>query len=114
MTTTTSARTLTDHAGVTHPLARPFLLADAATTSGNGLVYLLAAGWLADWFGTPGALLRGLGVFLLLFGGGVALLAVRRPLPRRPLLALAAANALWVGASLAYAVAGDLTTVGTA
>ena len=110
MTTTTQTHTVTDD--IIHPFVRPFLLTDAALTAGNGLVYLLAAGRLADLFGTPAALLVGLGAFLAVVGAGVAWLASRRPVPRALVLELALLNAVWVVASLGYAVMGDLTTIG--
>lgn len=98
--------------GVTMPLAGAFLLADAATTGVNGLAYALAGGWLADWFGAPEALVRSLGLLLVVIAVGVALLARRAPIPRRGVAALACVNVLWVLASLAYALVGGLTTVG--
>lgn len=110
MTTTTSTRSVTD--GITHPRVRPFLLADATLTTGNGLAYLVAAPWLADLFGASTSLLVGLGVFLVAVGTGVGWLATRRPVPRPLVLELAALNGVWVAASLAYAVLGDLTAVG--
>lgn len=118
MTTTTSTSpastsTTASTTGIGHRHARPFLLADAATTSGNGLAYLAAAAWLADWFGTSEPFLRGVGAFLLVFGLGVAVLATRRPIPRRAVLALAVLNAGWVVASVGYALTADLTTLGT-
>jgi len=111
-TMTTTALTHSPTSDITHPLARPFLLVDAATTSGNGVGYLLAGAWLADWFGAPEPLVRGIGVFLLAFGVGVALLATRRPIPRRAVLVLAELNILWVLASLGYAAFGGLTALG--
>lgn len=108
MTTTTLP--VTD--GITHPKVRPFLLTDATLTAGNGLAYLVAAPWLAELFGASTALLAGLGVFLTVVGAGVGWLATRRPVPRTLVLELAAFNGVWVVASLAYAVLGDLTTIG--
>ena len=112
--TRTTSATTTPTTGITHPFAGPFLLADAATTAVNGLAYLAAASWLADWFGAPESLLRGVGAFLLAVGIAVAALARRRPVPRSGVLALVVLNVLWVAASLEYAVVGDLTTLGTA
>jgi hypothetical protein len=57
---------------------------------------------------------RSLGGFLLLVAAGVALLATRRPIPRRGVAALAALNIVWVVASLDYALLGGLTTIGVA
>jgi hypothetical protein len=110
MTTTTSTLRVTDD--ITHPAVRPFLLTDAALTAGNGLIYLVAASWLAELFGPSTSLLIGLGAFLVVVGAGVAWLATRRPVPRTLVLELAAFNGVWVVASLGYAVIGDLTTVG--
>lgn len=100
--------------GITTPLAGAFLLVDAATTGVNGLAYALAGGWLADWFGAPEALVRSLGVLLVVIAVGVALLARRVPIPRRGVAALAFVNVVWVLASLDYALLGGLTTVGVA
>ena len=113
--TAPSATTDRDHgAGLVHPLASPFLLVDAATTGLNGLAYVLAGTWLADWFGAPETLVRGLGVFLLLVAAGVTLLALRTPIPRRGVWALVTLNTIWVVASVDYAVVADLTGLGTA
>ena len=112
-TTTSSATTYSPHSSaIAHPLARPFLLADALTTSGNGLAYLVAGGWLAGWFTAPESQVRSIGVFLVVFGGGVAVLATRRPIPRRGVLTLVALNAVWVVDSVAYAATGGLSAVG--
>lgn len=109
---TTTTHTVPVPAGITHPAVRPFLLTDAALTTGNGLAYLVAAPALAGLFGAATSLLVGLGAFLVAVGAGVAWLATRRPVPRTLVLELAAVNAVWVVASLAYAVLGDLTTIG--
>lgn len=117
MTTTQQTRTTTTAGrarGITIPLARPFLLADAVLTGVNGLAYAVAGGWLADWFGAPEPLVRSLGAFLLLVAAGVAVLATRRPVPRRGVAALAALNIVWVVASLDYALLGGLSGIGVA
>lgn len=109
-----SSSTDGDHTrGLVHPLAGPFLLIDAATTGANGLAYLVGATWLADWFGAPEALVRGLGVFLLVVAAAVTLLATRRPIPRRGVWALVLLNTVWVVASVDYALMADLTVLGT-
>lgn len=110
--TTTTARDTS--AGLVHPLASPFLLADGVVTGLNAVAYVVAAGWLADWFGAPETLVRALGVFLLLVSAGVVLLATRRPIPRRGVAALAVLNIAWVVASLVYATTAQLTVLGTA
>lgn len=116
MTTTQDDRTTTTThpAGITVPVAGAFLLVDAVMTGANGLAYAAAGGWLADWFGAPEALVRSLGVFLLVVAAGVALLARRTPISRRGVGALAALNVAWVVASLDYAFLGGLTTLGVA
>jgi hypothetical protein len=112
--TTTPTTTAPGRRRITSPVAGPFLLVDAATTGVNGLAYAVAGGWLADWFGAPETLVRSLGGFLLLVAAGVALLATRRPVPRRGVAVLAAVNIVWVVASLDYALVGGLTTLGVA
>jgi hypothetical protein len=111
---TSTQQTSTRAAGITVPVAGAFLLVDAAMTGANGLAYAVAGGWLADWFGAPEALVRSLGVLLLVVAAGVVLLATRRPIPRRGVAALATLNVLWVVASLDYALLGGLTTLGVA
>ena len=111
---TPTTSTTTRAAGITVPVAGTFLLVDAAMTGVNGLAYVLAGGWLADWFGAPEGLVRSLGVFLLVVAAGVTFLATRRPIPRRGVAALAALNIGWVVASLDYALLGGLTTIGVA
>ncbi len=113
MTTIESTHSTQTAHGITHRFARPFLLGDATLTGVNGLAYLAAAPLLTDWFGTPTAWLRGIGVFLIVVGVGVALLARRRPIPRRGVFGLAELNTVWVVGSVVYAFAGDLTTLGT-
>ncbi len=112
MTTTQNTTLTPTSTGITAPVAAPFLLVDALTTGVNGLAYAAAGGWLAEWFGAPEPLVRSLGAFLLMVGGGVALLATRRPVPRRGVVALVVLNLAWVLASLDYAVTGGLTTLG--
>lgn len=112
-TTQRTATATTTTTGITTPVAGPFLLADAAMTALNGLAYVVATGWVAGWSGAPEGLVRGLGVFLLAVGAGVAVLASRRPVPRRGVAALAGLNGVWVLASLDLAVLGGLTTLGT-
>lgn len=100
--------------GVTAPSARPFLLVDAVLTGVNGLAYAAGGAWIATWAGAPAALVHGLGAVLLLVGVAVAVLATRRPVPRRWLATLAGFNLVWVLASLDYALVGGLTGLGVA
>ena len=87
-------------------LLRTVLRADAAVTGLNGAAYLLAAPVLADVLGLPAAPLRGVGVFLLAFAGAVWAVGSRAAIRPGAVVAVVAANLLWVGASVAIAVAG--------
>jgi hypothetical protein len=90
------------------------LAADAVVTAGNGLVYLAFAGPVSDLLGPDAALLRGIGVFLLVYGAGVALLATRRAISPAGTKAVIALNIIWTLASVAAVVTGaaGFTTIG--
>src|SRR5215217_7675811 len=62
-------------------LLRLALRLDAVVTAANGAAYLLAAPLLGDLLGLPAGWLRGVGVFLLLFGASSGR---SPPGPRRP------------------------------
>jgi hypothetical protein len=103
MTTTTSAPT---------SLLRPALRLDAVVSALNGAAYLLAAPPLADLLGLPAPVLRGLGVFLLVFAAAVWAVADR---PAGPAVrTVVAGNLLWTAGSLVVVAAGlgTPTTVG--
>lgn len=87
--------------------------ADAVVTGANALVYLLAAGPLAELLGGDATTYRVLGAFLALYAAGVALYA-RGPLGAAAGWAIVGANAVWVLASLDVALTGalDLGTAG--
>ena len=94
-------------------LLRLALRLDAVVTTANGAAYLLAAPLLDDLLGLPAGWLRGIGVFLLLFGVGVWTVAAR---PAPPAVGtVVAANALWAAGSVLVAAAGvgSPTAVGT-
>jgi hypothetical protein len=94
-------------------LLRLALRLDAVVTAANGAAYLLAAPLLDDLLGLPAGWLRGIGVFLLLFGVGVWTVAAR---PAPPAVGtVVAANALWAAGSVLVAAAGvgSPTAVGT-
>ncbi|MFE9449689.1 hypothetical protein [Streptomyces sp. NPDC006739] len=116
-TSQTPARALTvtsARAAAARPL-RTFLALDAAVTAVNGLIYLLAAGPVGDLLDLGTGFLRGIGAFLTVYGGLVALLA-SRPVPSTAATkAVIEANALWAVASVATAVFGWFgpNTVGT-
>jgi hypothetical protein len=109
-TTTTGSPTLSREA-----LLRLVLKLDAVVTGANGVAYLAAAGPLEDLLGVDAAVQRPIGAFLMLFAGGVWLVATRPAIPHRAVLAIAGANAFWAIASLAFAIAGvsSPTTLGT-
>lgn len=94
---------------------RFWFTADALVTGANALVYLVAAGPLADLFGGDAATWRGTGAFLLVYAAGVGLYA-RAPRSAALGWAIVAANALWVIVSLEVALTGalDLDPLGRA
>jgi hypothetical protein len=95
MTTTTSTPT---------SLLRPALRLDAVVSGLNGAAYLLAAPALADLLGLPTPVLRGLGVFLLVFAALVWAVGDRPAAPA--VRAVVAGNLLWTAGSLAVVAAG--------
>ncbi len=86
---------------------RLFFAADAVVTGANALIYLAAAGPLADLLGGDAATYRLVGAFLTAYAVLVALYA-RSGLPSRPGWAIVVANLLWVVASVEVAVVGAL------
>ncbi|MFF4572751.1 hypothetical protein [Streptomyces sp. NPDC001410] len=118
MTTSQTPAHAATHTPTRAAAARPlrtFLALDAAVTAANGLIYLLAAGPVGDLLGLDAGFLRGIGVFLTVYGGLVALLA-SRPVPSTAATkAVIEANALWAVASVATALFGWFgpNTVGT-
>ena len=87
---------------------RLFLALDAAVTAANGLIYLLAAHPVGRLLDVPGGFLRGIGVFLTLYGIAVAALAARPLPPSAGTKAVIETNALWALASLAAVLFGWL------
>lgn len=87
--------------------------ADAVVTGANALVYLVAAGPLADLLGGDAATYRVLGAFLAVYAAAVGLYA-RGGLASAGGWAIVGANAVWVAASVDVAVTGalDLGTTG--
>ncbi|MFI7703789.1 hypothetical protein [Nonomuraea sp. NPDC049480] len=90
------------------------LAADAVVTGGNGLVYLAFAGPVGDLLGPDATPLRGIGVFLLVYGAAVGLLASRRAISPAATKAVIALNVIWTLGSVAAVVTGalDFTTAG--
>ncbi|GAA2211937.1 hypothetical protein GCM10009850_073980 [Nonomuraea monospora] len=90
------------------------LAADAVVTGGNGLVYLAFAGPVGALLGPDTGLLRGIGVFLLVYGAAVGFLATRRAISPAATKAVIAMNIIWTLASVAAVVTGaaGFTTMG--
>ncbi|MGW3345323.1 hypothetical protein ACWDA3_18580 [Nonomuraea rubra] len=90
------------------------LAADAVVTGGNGLVYLAFAGPVGTLLGPDAGLLRGIGVFLLVYGAAVGFLATRRDISLAATKAVIAVNIIWTLASIAAVVTGaaGFTTIG--
>ncbi|UBU09872.1 hypothetical protein [Nonomuraea gerenzanensis] len=90
------------------------LAADAVVTGGNGLIYLAFAGPVGTLLGPDAGLLRGIGVFLLVYGIAVGLLATRREISPAGTKAVIALNIIWTLASIAAVVTGaaGFTTIG--
>jgi hypothetical protein len=97
------------------PLLRVALKLDAVVTGANGAAYLAAAAPLSDLLGLSETLLRATGGFLLVYAALVWLTATRRAIPRGPVYAIVAANAIWAIDGIVVAIAGwgDPTTTGT-
>ncbi|CAM5425246.1 Integral membrane protein OS=Streptomyces alboniger OX=132473 GN=CP975_22855 PE=4 SV=1 [Streptomyces alboniger] len=115
-TSQTSARlgTAATNSSAARPL-RLFLGLDAIVTGGNGLIYLLAAGPVGDLLDMDTTLLRGIGVFLTVYGLLVGLLA-RQDVPSATATKIVIeANLLWAVASIATAIFGwfNPNTIGT-
>ena len=98
------------------PLLRQALLADAVTTAGCALLFLLAAGPLEGVLGLPSGLLRAAGGILVPFAALVGFLALRATLPRAAVWFVIAVNATWALDSLLLLFSGFVqpTAAGTA
>lgn len=86
---------------------RFWFTADALVTGTNAVVYLAAAGPLADLLGGDATAWRGIGAFLLAYAVCVGLYA-RSPRSTPLGWAIVAVNALWVVGSLEVALTGAL------
>jgi hypothetical protein len=107
MTATTLTRTATD------TFLRTVLRLDAIASGAIGVAFLAAAGALQDHLGTPTALTRGTGAFLVAYAVFVWFVSTR---PTAGLVGLVIGlNLFWVVDSVVYAVADDgLTALGVA
>jgi hypothetical protein len=81
-------------------MLRRFLACDAVVTGANGLAYLVAAGPLGRFLGVDWGLLVALGVFLVAYAAGVALVASRERPPAPAVRAVIEANLAWTVLSL--------------
>jgi len=87
---------------------RRTLWLDAAVSGATGLVMWLGADLLQAWLALPAMLFRGAGVSLLPFCALLIALAMRPELARGAIVAIIVANALWVVASIALLVSGQV------
>ncbi|MGW4406360.1 hypothetical protein ACWEJ6_20175 [Nonomuraea sp. NPDC004702] len=90
------------------------LVADAVVTGVNGLVYLALAGPASDLLGPGAGLLREIGIFLLVYGAAVGLLASRPAINPAAVKAVIGLNIAWTLGSVAAVVTGalDFSTLG--
>lgn len=86
--------------GSPHFLRRVLWL-DAGTGLATGLLQLLASDLLEKWLGLPAQLLIGSAWLMLGYVVAIGMIATRTTIPRGPVMALIAANFLWVLACLA-------------
>ena len=87
---------------------RRTLWLDAAVSGMTGIVMALGAGVLEPWLAIPGVLFRVAGVSLLPFAALLVALATRPTVPKSAIAAVIVANALWVVASIALLVSGQV------
>jgi hypothetical protein len=87
---------------------RRTLWLDAAVSGATGLVMWLGADLLQAWLALPSTLFRVAGISLLPFCGLLIALAGRRRMARGAIVAIIVANALWVVASIALLVSGEV------
>lgn len=83
------------------PLLRTALLADAVASAGSGTLLLVARTPLSPLLGLPADALTAAGLFTLVYGLALALLARRAQLPRGLVGVVIAGNLLWVAGSFA-------------
>ena len=90
------------------------LTLDAVASGALGLLFAAGAGALDPLLGIGSPWLLGLGVFLVVFAGGVRYAAAGVPTRLGPAHAVVALNVLWVAASVTAVAAGwfDLTALG--
>jgi hypothetical protein len=111
MTTLTAPATPTTDR---HRALRGVLRLDAAASGALGLAATAAADVLDTLLGLPPALLTGVGVFLVLYAGGLLVLAGSRRVPRGATWVVVLGNSAWVLMSLGLVVGAweQLTVLG--
>ncbi len=87
---------------------RRTLWLDAAVSGATGVVMWLGADLLQAWLALPSTLFRVAGMSLLPFCGLLIALARRPQMARGAIVAVIVANALWVVASIALLVSGEV------
>jgi hypothetical protein len=114
MTTSTAAGNAARTSTRPDSLLRLALRLDAVVTGANGAAYLVAAPLLDDVLGLSAGLLRGIGVFLLVYGAAVWLVGTGPRISGAAVEAVVVANVLWAIGSVVAVVtgAGSPTTVG--
>lgn len=115
MTTATSPGYLSTLLAPGDKLLRTSLRLDAVITGANGIAYLALSGPLESLLGLDRGLGIAIGVFLTLYGLGVAAIGSTKSINPVAARAVIGLNAAWVLVSLAALVEGalDLTVVGS-
>jgi hypothetical protein len=114
MTTSTAAGNAARTPTRPDSLLRLALRLDAVVSAANGAAYLLATPVLVDLLGLSGGLLRGVGVFLLVYALAVWSVGARPRISGAAVEAVVVGNALWAVGSIVVVVTGfgSPTTVG--
>ncbi|WP_040697381.1 hypothetical protein [Nocardia vinacea] len=89
-------------------LLRTSLRLDSVVTTVNGLAYLALSGPLESLLGLDSKIGIPIGIFLTLYGIGVALVGMTKTINTKAAAVVAAGNAAWVVVSLAALVEGAL------
>ncbi|MFI7663804.1 hypothetical protein [Nocardia sp. NPDC049526] len=89
-------------------LLRTSLRLDSVVTTVNGLAYLALSGPLESLLGLDSRIGIPIGIFLTLYGIGVALVGMTKTINTKAAAVVAAGNAAWVVVSLAALVEGAL------
>lgn len=92
---------------------RPLMWLDAIGCALSGIAVFLAAAPLATEFALPFGLLQGAGIVLLPCAALLAYAVSRAPIPRPALWAIVAINSLWIAASFALPLTGQVAPNGT-